>query len=83
MIPKDHRELMHKPNHHCSWRCEPLRIHRIAETVLKSMEHAEKLARSAQHKRGAAIRQLHLCAKKASKIGIKKCITIKFVILFD
>jgi phosphoribosylformylglycinamidine (FGAM) synthase-like amidotransferase family enzyme len=64
MIPKDHRELMRNPNHHYSCRCEPLRINRIAETVLKSMEHAEKLARSAQHKRGPAIRQLHLCANK-------------------
>jgi hypothetical protein len=42
MIPKDNRELMHNPNHHNSCICEPLRIYRIAETVLKTLEHAEK-----------------------------------------
>ena len=34
----------------------------------KSMEQAEKLARSAQQKRGPAIRQLHLCANKRQKL---------------
>ena len=44
-------------------------INNIAETVLKSMENAEKLkqARTAQQKRGPPIRQLHLCANKRQK----------------
>jgi hypothetical protein len=68
MIPKDNRELMRNPNIHNSCRCEPLRKNRISETVLKSMEHAEKLAGSAQQKRGPAIRQLHLCANKRQQL---------------
>ena len=86
MIPKDNREFMKNPNDHNSCRCEPLRINRIAETVLKTLEHAEKLARSAQQKRGPAIRQLHLCANKRQKLvykKVKKCINIKIVSLFD
>ena len=67
LISKDNLELLSNPNIHSSCRCEPIRINRIAETVLKSMEHAEKLARSAQQKRGPPIRQLHLCANKRQK----------------
>ena len=67
LISKDNLELLSNPNIHNSCRCEPIRINRIAETVLKSMEHAEKLARSAQQKRGPPIRQLHLCANKRQK----------------
>jgi len=32
--------LLSNPNIHNSCRCEPIWINRIAETVLKSMEHA-------------------------------------------
>jgi hypothetical protein len=67
LTSKDNLELLSNPNIHNSCRCEPIRINRIAETVLKSMEHAEKLARSAQQKRGPPIRQLHLCANKRQK----------------
>ena len=69
LTSKDNLELLSNPNIHNSCRCEPLRINRIAETVLKSMEHAEKMARSAQQKRGPAIRQLHLCANKRQKLN--------------
>jgi len=68
LTSKDNLELLGNPNIHKSCRCEPLRINRIAETVLKSMEQAEQMARSAQQKRGPAIRQLHLCANKRQKL---------------
>jgi hypothetical protein len=67
LISKDNLELLSNSSIHNSCRCEPIRINRIAETVLKSMEHADKLARSAQQKRGPPIRQLHLCANKRQK----------------
>jgi len=59
LISKDNLELLSNPSIHNSCRCEPIRI--------KSMEHAEKLARSAQQKWGPPIRQLHLCANKRQK----------------
>ena len=68
LTSKDNLELLSNPNIHNSCRCEPIRINRIAETVFKSMENAEKLARSAQQKRGLPIRQLHLCANKRQKL---------------
>ncbi len=68
LTSNDNLELLSNPNIHKSCRCEPLRINRIAKTVLKSMEHAEKMARSAQQKGDRAIRQLHLCSNKRQKL---------------
>jgi hypothetical protein len=45
LTSKDILELLSNPNILNSCRCEPIRKRGIAETVLKSMENAEKLAR--------------------------------------
>jgi hypothetical protein len=73
LVPADYltlkyNKLLSNPNIQNSCRCEPIRINRIAETVLKRMEHVEKLTRSAKQKRGPSIRQLHLCANNCQKL---------------
>jgi len=87
LTSKDILELLSNPKIHNSCRCEPIRKREIAENVLKSMENnAEKLARSAQQKRGPPIRQsicVQTSVKKKNKGQIKKCYIWQFIRLKD
>ena len=61
----------------------PIRKREIAENVLKSMENAKKLARSAQQKRGPPIRQsicVQTSVKKKRRVKLKN---VKFGSLLD